>query len=183
MPLLERKEKVKSLANRSFLRHHPHKRKQTMIKRSRFACVCVVLLSCGVVVFVAGDISPFSQKKFAPSSLAFSPPAGRIGKEANDASPPPSPWPPPWPPRAPPDERKFVEEQKESEKRTTGVGGNSGAGTLWMFCMSFTMVFVIILSVWLKLREFTLSPEMQYRASARRPIILRKNHAPLERVD
>ena len=103
--------------------------------------------------------------------------------------PPPLPPYPPYPPFAPftpPDERKFVEEQKESEKRSTGVGGNDGAGKLWWFCFHLTLAFIIVVGTWLKARELTLNPEMRYRAQAnfRRPVTrLRSPTQTYERVE
>lgn len=103
--------------------------------------------------------------------------------------PPPLPPYPPYPPFAPfspPDERKFVEEQKESEKRSTGVGGNDGAGKLWWFCFYLTLIFIFVVGTWLKARELTLNPEMRYRAQAnfRRPARLRpQQRETYERVE
>ena len=97
--------------------------------------------------------------------------------------PPLPPWPPypPTPPYAPPDERKAVEEEKESAKRSTGVGGNDGgAGKLWWFCMNVTIIFIIVISCWLKMREDLLNPEMRYRAQ---PLLLSpRRYQPIERI-
>ncbi len=102
--------------------------------------------------------------------------------------PPPLPPYPPYPPFAPfspPDERKFVEEQKESEKRSTGVGGNDGAGKLWWFCFYLTCAFIFVVGTWLKARELTLNPEMRYRAQAnfRRPATRLRPTQNYERVE
>ncbi|CAL6427194.1 unnamed protein product [Bathycoccus prasinos] len=102
--------------------------------------------------------------------------------------PPPLPPYPPYPPFAPfspPDERKFVEEQKESEKRSTGVGGNDGAGKLWWFCFYLTCAFIVVVGTWLKARELTLNPEMRYRAQAnfRRPATRLRPTQNYERVE